>query len=319
MPFAGRAARVDVDRHQRLGRVDHQISTRAELDDRVVYGVDLNFHLVAEEQRNIRIVVAKDFFGVARHHGFHEILGGAKAFLALDEHLVDVLAVEVADRSLDEVGLFMDKRRGDRFHRGVADFVPQLGQILVVALDLRLRAFGAGGAHDDRHAARNLEIVEYFLEPLAVLGAVDLAADPAAARRVRHQHAIASREGEIAGQRRSLVAALLLDDLNQQDLAPLDDFLNLVVPVVFEPLAFDLFDFIAADGFHRIRILVVLGVLKLAVFRQQLLAVGDRDLIIVRVDFTERQETVAIAAVIDEGRLQGRLYPDDLGQVDVTL
>ena len=33
----------------------------------------------------------------------------------------------------------------------------------------------------------------------------------------------------------------------------------------------------------------------------------------------EGQEAVAVAAVLDEGRLQARLHPDDLGQVDVAL
>src|SRR3546814_13695769 len=52
--------------------------------------------------------------------------------------------------------------------------------------------------------------------------------DPAAVRRVEHQHAITAREAEIGGQRRTLVAALFLDDLHQQHLPPADDILNLV-------------------------------------------------------------------------------------------
>ena len=35
-------------------------------------------------------------------------------------------------------------------------------------------------------------------------------------------------------------------------------------------------------------------------------------------DFRERQEAVAVAAVIDEGRLQRRLDARDLGEIDVT-
>jgi hypothetical protein len=50
----------------------------------------------------------------------------------------------------------------------------------------------------------------------------------------------------------------------------------------------------------------------------QRLAVGDRDLIIIRVNFAEGQEAVAVAAVFDEGGLQRRFYPGDLGEVDVT-
>jgi hypothetical protein len=53
-------------------------------------------------------------------------------------------------------------------------------------------------------------------------------------------------------------------------------------------------------------------------FLDQRLPVGDRDLIIVRVDFAERQEAMAIAAVINEGRLQRRFYPCDLGEIDVA-
>ena len=65
---------------------------------------------------------------------------------------------------------------------------------------------------------------------LAVVGAGDLAADAAAARRVRHQHRIAAGERQIGGERRALGAALLLDHLHQHDLPALDDFLDLVLP-----------------------------------------------------------------------------------------
>ena len=47
-------------------------------------------------------------------------------------------------------------------------------------------------------------------------------------RCVGHQHAIAAGEAQIGGQRRALVAALFLDDLDQQHLAALDDVLDLV-------------------------------------------------------------------------------------------
>ena len=45
----------------------------------------------------------------------------------------------------------------------------------------------------------------------------------------------------------------------------------------------------------------------------QRLPVGDRDLVIVGMDFAEGEEAVAIAAVVDERRLQRRLYAGDLG------
>ena len=52
---------------------------------------------------------------------------------------------------------------------------------------------------------------------------------------------------------------------------------------------------------------------------QQAFAIGDRDLVVVGVDLAEGEEAVAVAAILDERRLQARFDPDDLGEVDVAL
>jgi hypothetical protein len=51
----------------------------------------------------------------------------------------------------------------------------------------------------------------------------------------------------------------------------------------------------------------------------QRLPVGDRDLVIIGVNFAEGEETVAVAAIIDECRLQRRLDPGYLGEIDISL
>ena len=51
---------------------------------------------------------------------------------------------------------------------------------------------------------------------------------------------------------------------------------------------------------------------------QQGFAVGDGDLVVVRVDFVEGEEAVAVAAILDEGRLQRRLNARHLGEIDVS-
>ena len=53
-------------------------------------------------------------------------------------------------------------------------------------------------------------------------------------------------------------------------------------------------------------------------FLKQRLPVGDRDLVIIRMDFGEGEEAVPVAAVIDEGGLQGRFDPCHLRQIDVA-
>jgi hypothetical protein len=50
----------------------------------------------------------------------------------------------------------------------------------------------------------------------------------------------------------------------------------------------------------------------------QRLAIGNRNLIIVRMDFAEGEKAVAVAAIFDEGGLQRRLYAGDLGEIDIS-
>ncbi|WP_283807308.1 hypothetical protein [Bradyrhizobium sp. UFLA03-84] len=50
----------------------------------------------------------------------------------------------------------------------------------------------------------------------------------------------------------------------------------------------------------------------------QRLTVGDRDLVVVGMDFAEGQEAVTVAAILDEGSLQRRLNARDLGEVNVA-
>src|SRR5215472_4921483 len=50
----------------------------------------------------------------------------------------------------------------------------------------------------------------------------------------------------------------------------------------------------------------------------QCLSVGDRNLVVIGMDFAEGQETVSVAGVFDKGRLQRRLDPRYLGEVDVA-
>ena len=127
-----------------------------------------------------------------------------------------------------------------------------------------------------RHALRVLELVEVLLQLLAVL-ALDAARDAAAARVVRHQHQVAAGQRDEGRQRRALVAALFLLDLDQQLLAFPDR--------VLDARAADV------DAFAEV----------------------------VARDFLERQEAVAVLAVVDEAGFERRLDAGHDGLVDVAL
>ncbi len=64
--------------------------------------------------------------------------------------------------------------------------------------------------------------------------------------------------------------------------------------------------------------LVVGGALRALILVDQRLPVGDRNLVIVRMDFGKRQKAVAVAAVIDKGGLQRRLDARHLGQINIA-
>ena len=249
--LAGGAPGIDVDGDQRLGLVEHDVAARLELHHRREHGVELALDPVAGEDRQ-RVAVGLHVLGMARHEHAHEFLGVLVALVAGDHDLVDVLVVEVADRALDQRAFLVDQRRRGRFQRQVAHRLPQPQQIFEVALDLGLGAGGAGGAQDHAHAFRHFQLLRDLLELAAVLRAGDLAADAAAARRVRHQHRIAAGEREIGGERRALGAAFLLDHLHQHHLPALDHLLNLVLPAQpRHPLGHFLHGVGAADRFDH--------------------------------------------------------------------
>jgi len=91
-------------------------------------------------------------------------------------------------------------------------------------------------------------------------------------------------------------------------------------------LALDAVAMAAAAGIAMARATAVAAVLVLFlglavsafIGLYQRLTVGDRDLVVVRMDFAESQEAVTVAAIFDEGSLQRRLDARDLGEVNVT-
>ncbi len=67
------------------------------------------------------------------------------------------------------------------------------------------------------------------------------------------------------------------------------------------------------------RVEIFLGHHALGLSREDGHAVGNRDLVIVGVDFGKREKSLSVAAVFDEGGLKGRLYSRDLGEVDIAF
>ena len=75
----------------------------------------------------------------------------------------------------------------------------------------------------------------------------------------------------------------------------------------------------AVAALVAVAVLVVLGFGRLGLGAQQRLTVGDRDLVVVGMDFAERQETVAVSAIFDEGGLKRRFDARHPRQIDVSF
>ena len=52
---------------------------------------------------------------------------------------------------------------------------------------------------------------------------------------------------------------------------------------------------------------------------EERVAIGFRDLVIIGMDFAEGEESVPVAAIVDERRLQRRFYSGDLGEIDIPF
>ncbi len=401
-------ARVHVDGHQRLGHADHDVAARGQLHGRVEHATQIAFDLMTRIKGH-RIGVAFHVLAVGRHDHLHEILGGPVTGFALNDDLVDLFGIKITDRPFDQVALFVDLGRGDGFQRQFADLFPQTLQIFVIAFDFGLGALAACGADDQACAFGHIHLTRNRLELLAVGSVGDLAGDATTACGVGHQHTIATGQAEVRGQGRTLVAAFFLDDLDQQDLTDLDNFLDFValgtgfahgahvfgfvlirngfdaVILVGGVAAFRLAVIIVAviavglgrvdrrvrhglhrgrplldrcvcavevDGFHardiaggfflrrldrvsrgdsilrfnlsRLGLAAPAGAFGLFglglgfgahglgvgfFFGDQRLTVGDRDLVVIGVDFVERKETMTVAAIVHKRRLKRRFDP----------
>src|ERR1700730_2897541 len=75
---------------------------------------------------------------------------------------------------------------------------------------------------------------------------------------------------------------------------------------------------VAAAPALRSGIIFFLVALSPRLFLDQGLTVGNRNLIIIRVDFRESKKPMPVAAVVDEGGLKRRLDPHDLGEINIA-
>ena len=221
----GAAGRIDVDRHQRLGVIDHQAAARGQSDLVRIGRLDLALDLVAREQRYRVLIELELALRVGGHEALHVFLGLLEGFRLIDEAFAYVIG-EIVPQAPGHRIAFLEDQEGRRppVVRG-HDRVPSGLQIVQIPLQFFGGPADAGRTHDGAHAVGDLQPVHRLPHLIAVF-ALDAARYAARPGVVRHQHQKTACEADKGRERRTLVAALVLLDLNNQFLPFLQQILD---------------------------------------------------------------------------------------------
>ncbi len=159
--------------------------------------------------------------------------------LVVDVRLLEVAGEEIADDAERQLGLLVDELGRFRGLRLRLDRLPEPLEEDEVALDVLFgRAFG-GGADDDA-ALLDVEALEDVLQAVALV-VVEPARD-AETLALRHEHDEAAGQRDLRREARALRLHRILDRLNEDRLAALDQVLDLAAVALLDLRADDLVD-----------------------------------------------------------------------------
>src|SRR5258708_39080881 len=173
--------------------------------------------LEAREQRHV-VAIALPPPDVVGHDVAHERHRLLEDRIGVDQDLADVGLEVVADGADDEAAFLVDeeRRRVEELALGVTrrlgrldDLAPELEQVGEIPLQLLVRAPDSGGAADDTHSSRHVQLVHDLAQLVAIL-ALDAARHAAPARIVRHQPEIAPAHTDERLEHRTLYPPLIL-------------------------------------------------------------------------------------------------------------
>src|SRR4051812_24319814 len=297
--LADEAPGVDVDRDQRLGLIDDDRSAGLQVDLALQRLVDLGLDAVLVEDR-VRLRVELHLRRQARHDPLDQLDDALVLLGVVDADRLEVLGQQIAQQPGDDALLLEQHRRRARRLVALAHLGPDLVERIEVAEDVFLRPAAGRGADDHAagEAVRLAELADDAAQPRPLLARFDLARH-ANVIDGGHEHQKPPGHGDVRGQARALGAERLLDHLDDDLLAFLEQFLDLLGgPILAVALRAALVSAAAAVAVGAARRLVVLVAGEFVEFGEGVDDVGDVE------------ETVALEAEIDE---RGLHAGEDLG------
>ena len=211
------AGRVNINRYQCLGVVDHNRAAAWQLHGAGIGRLNLVLNLEAAEQRCV-IAVAFNAVLVLRHHMGHELTGLFVDVVCIKQDVANVAVEVVANGSNHKARFLVNQEGAFAAFAGAFNGRPKFDQVVQVPLQLGCAAANTGGARNDAGACRVFQLIHGFFQ-LGPVIAFNASADAAAARVVGHQHNVSASQRNKGRQRSAFVAALFFFDLNHQFLA----------------------------------------------------------------------------------------------------
>ncbi len=222
---ADEAAGVDVDRRHGLGLVDDEVPAGLQVDAARQRLLDLVLDAVQVEQRPLARVM-RDALDERRRVLARELEHLGEGLARVDHDAGRLLGRHVAQHALREIQVLVEERRRGDVPGARVEIVPQLREVLDVALHL---ALGGGLRHRADDEAAAVSVRQQQLELAAQAFALGFVLDPlrnADVRILRQVDEQPAREAHLRGQPRALGADRVLDHLHEQRLTLVQDLLD---------------------------------------------------------------------------------------------
>src|SRR5436190_2047118 len=219
IPLAGIAPRVDVDRDQRLGRLDDQVTAGRQVDALLEEVTDLRLDVVFIEERSLG--------GVQLDPGqqlgvdlLQVLLDFVVQDLGVDEEQVDVVRQQVAYDAPRQARLALQQRRRSTRRLLPLDLLPQPEEVLDLPFAARFGQVVRDSADDPATRVGRDELRDHLAQLSALIAGFDLARD-ADLRGERHVDQESAGERDLRGDARALGADGFFDDLDELGLTAL--------------------------------------------------------------------------------------------------
>ena len=183
------ATGVDVDSHQRLGFVDHDVTAAPEPDLSMKGVIDLFLNTVGFEDWRRAFIKMNPIARPARNLAHH--LGHAIGCLSIVAHdFVDFFGEKITHRSLNQIGLLKHAVGRGLIANELLNLRPLVEQEPQIAHKISRPLAFANRADDYTNSIGNIKVAQNLAEPVALFRVLDFARN-AAAIAERHQHEVA--------------------------------------------------------------------------------------------------------------------------------